>query len=522
MKRKSSVAPKCAPVLRSFWVALLFPVLTGLGACSGQDDGQSGGSGEAVYPSLPVLYAARGNEAGLYDDEGRQVLLRGISMGSLGDYYQANANIPSNVPVQENDIPLMAELGANSIRLVLNWSAVEPERGSFSEEYLDRIHRIVQWAGRYGIYVILDMHQDGYTKFIATPPKETCFPGFTPTIGFDGAPAWATVTDGLPTCVLGGARDLSLAVAQAWQNFWLDRDGIRTEFVRMWERMAEEFSGYTNLAGYDLLNEPHPGFSIGITDVVLLGDFYGELIRAIREAEDRSPSGLHHILFVEPSALWSALGVSLLPLPTFTNDPNLVFAPHLYASVTNLALEDQFDFMKAGADCLGSTFWIGEWYAGDPQSFWRYAQMEDRYLVGGAFWHWRPACGDPQLLVQFEDREYQGELGSILRVGCPGDIELCLVRENARVLSRAYPRAAPGRLTSLISDPESRTLSLTGNTSSTGILDLWIPDWGGGRPRIQGRNIQYVEVVEVPGTQVGGFRAAVLVSSSYEVNVSLE
>jgi endoglycosylceramidase len=88
------------------------------------------------------------------------------------------------------------------------------------------------------------------------------------------------------------------------------------------------------------------------------------------------------------------------------------------------------------------------------------------------------------------------------------------------VLSRPYPRAAPGRLVSLQSDGDATTLQLTGvaGAANPGAkLDLWVPDRGSGRPAISGTGLGATTIIDV----AGGFRVLVEVSGSYAVAVEL-
>ncbi len=502
--------------------ALLLLLLLLLAGCGG-DSNSGGGTGADAepLPALRRLHATRGPMPAIRDDQGRQVLLRGLNYNSLGDYYQADPAFPPTVPVMPDDLPRMASLGLNVIRLVLSWSLLEPEKGVFSESYLNRIADFVDQAAENGMYVVLDMHQDAWGKFIATPPEEVCRPPLEPAIGWDGAPQWATLTDGRPTCRLL-ERELSAAVAQAFQSFYADREGIQTEFVNGWRRLAERFADVPAVAGYDLLNEPNPGFTVGWTDTVLLGLLYNRLIEAIREAEQVLPGGFSHIVFFEPDALWSAFGTWPVPQPGFTDDSNIVFAPHIYADShvslrTDLSIEEGFALAQAAAERFGTAFWSGEWNfgeltrEGDPERVAEYGRTEDAYLVGGAFWQWRFACGDPHMIEKFGAPP--PETIRLIRNGCPGDVDLGFVEPYARVLSRSYPRSAPGRLRSLVSDPASGVFELAGETEEAGTLDCWIPDRGNGAPEVYGVNLTGPVLREVPG----GFRLLVTVSSAYEV-----
>ncbi|MCU1448711.1 MAG: Endoglycosylceramidase, partial [Acidimicrobiales bacterium] len=234
----------------------------------------------AVGAGLLPLHVVRGQQARIADADGRHVLLRGVNTNQLGDYYQANLNLAPTVPLTEDDFAQMEALGFDAVRLIVHWSLLEPRRGFIDTDYLDRVHQAVDWAATHGIYVILDMHQDAWGKYIATPPGTLCPPGLQPAIGWDGAPQWATITDGMTTC-REQLRELSPAVGQAFANLWIDRDGIQTELVKTWAALAKEFAADPAVAGYDLLNEPHPGYTPGVTDLTFLGRYYSAAIDAI-------------------------------------------------------------------------------------------------------------------------------------------------------------------------------------------------------------------------------------------------
>ena len=68
-----------------------------------------------------------------------------------------------------------------------------------------------------------------------------------------------------------------------------------------------------------------------LNDTTGLGSFYGRAIDAIRAAEASTKGGFEHPVFFEPGVLWSAAGTNPTPPPTFTDDENIIFSPHLYA-----------------------------------------------------------------------------------------------------------------------------------------------------------------------------------------------
>ena len=483
----------------------------------------------AAPASAQRLQVERGPEAAIVDDAGRQVLLRGINVNQLGDYYAFDPARPTTIPLSERDFADIAALGFNVVRLVLSWSALEPEPGRISAPYLARIREAVGWAKAHGLYVVLDMHQDSWGKFIATPAGEACPPGLGPAVGWDGAPQWATITDGLTTCRAADTRELSPAVAQAFQNFYVDRDGIQSHLVAVWERLAREFGGERAIAGYDLLNEPHPGFLVGPNQAAALGEYYERAITAIRAGERAAPGGYPHIAFFEPSVVWSGFGTDSLPPPGFTDDPHIAFAPHLYAEsitvdqkagVSTVSIEQGFAAAQQAAALYEAPLWNGEWaWFGPPErdtpKVERFIAQEDAARIGGAWWVWKQACGDPHVAgaPTFS--------GSLNPVSCPGDRPLGRAEAYARLISRAYPRDAPGRLDTLSADPATGGFRLTGRDAEPGgscRLEVWVPERPGhGEPQLTGTGITAPAVRRVAG---GWIASACAAAGPYELRAA--
>jgi len=451
----------------------------------------------------------------VYDSSDRQVLLRGVNLNSIGDYYQDDPKLPPTLPSDERDFAQMAALGFNVVRLIVSWSALEPEPHQWNEAYVQRIRQAVANAKAAGLYVVLDMHQDAWGKFIATPPGVECKPGEERAIGWDGAPEWATRTDGRSTCRSLGVREISPAVGQAFENFYADRDGIQSALVETWARLAAVFAREAAVAGYDLFNEPHWGNNFG-SAARKLGAFYARAISAIRMAE-RDAGGFPHVIFFEPIILWP-LG-DALPDPSFLRDDNAVFAPHNYAeSITWFdTIEGVFERARADAARYGTAFWFGEygWFADPPGNkprVLRYASAEDRLGVGSAWWQWKQACGDPHSIA-VPGGSPPPLLITLRYSACPGDIDRGLVPEWVAVLSRPYPRATPGKLVSLQSDPERSEMEVAGIAEAVGETDLWIPARAGRLPVVEGNGVREVRIVPV----AGGYRVFARVEGAFRI-----
>ena len=67
---------------------------------------------------------------------------------------------------------------------------------NYDETYLDEIAESVAMLRERGIYTLIDLHQDPWSRYIVAPADQECPAGARPTGGWDGAPEWATFDDG--------------------------------------------------------------------------------------------------------------------------------------------------------------------------------------------------------------------------------------------------------------------------------------------------------------------------------------
>lgn len=472
------------------------------GDTGGDAGGDAGGSGAG---SLPWLHARRGDEAGLYDALGRQVLLRGVNFNHLGDYFETHPTLPSVAPLGDDDWDDAAALGTGVIRLVTSWSAWQPERGAFDEAYLAKVRAAIAAANDRGVYVVVDMHQDAWSRHIYTPVDEVCPEGTHHQRGWDGAPAWATFTDGEPTCTPGGRED-SPAVIRAWESFYADREGIRTELSALWARIAAELAHEPGVAGFDLINEPGNGASGTATQAGLTA-FYRDTITAIRAAE-AEVGGPGHALFFEPSVY------AVIPDTDLHDDPNLVFAPHNYfESIVKGAglLDASFAAFAGLAADFGMTLWIGEYGSfsdAETNAKWlaRFAALEDAAPgAGSAWWQWEQACGDPHSVQYPPSPEWL----EAQQATC-GDARFTPIP----CVERAYPRAVPGRLLAIEGEPCAGHLVVRGETLTSGTADLWVPS--SAAPVVTGEGLGAITPRQVPG----GWRVDVEAAGTYVIDVA--
>lgn len=459
---------------------------------------------------LQWLTAVRGPSAGIYDESGRQVMLRGVNFNHLGDYFQSHPDLPTVATLDDADWDDAAAQGMNVIRLVTNWSAWEPERDVFDRDYLERVRDAVDQANAHGMYVVIDMHQDAWSKFVYTPAEEVCPPGTTPQIGWDGAPEWATFTDGAPTCSPARRED-SPAVKRAWAAFYANREGIRDELAELWGQIAAEFADHPGVAGFDLLNEPGYSFDQDAT-LLNLAQFYRSAIGEIRAAE-RMRGARPHVIFFETTVNGPFVALD------FSDDPHLVFAPHNYGESIGPSLpgllELLTDALRLLAALYGTTTWIGEYgnFSPDPVArttyMSRFNRLQDRAPgAGGTWWQWEQTCGDPH---------------DVASAYPPSDEwvaqQLPKCDESARMAmpctARSYPRAVPGRLVSLRTEPCGGPITVTGITPAPSTAELWLHGERPEPPPVSGSGVGAAKVEPRPG----GYRVTVPVAGDYRIEV---
>jgi len=460
------------------------------------------------------------NGGRIIDSEGRQVILRGVNVNALAEYWQGTA-FPTTFPLTEDDADLMTAIGWNTVRLLLSWSRVEPQPGIYDDAYLEQARAAVEMLSRHGIYSVIDLHQDAWGATLAARPNEVCPPPAEPAFGWDGAPGWATIDGDRIRCVENGIREFSPAVVGAFRAFWNDAEGpggigIRTRYVRMLGHIAGMFARSEAVAGYDVMNEPN---AFRAQDLMALADLHAAALRQIR-AEEEGAGGFPHIVFFEPSAIWSSFGMGAPP--DFEHDENVVYAPHIYtggfdggpitARAFEIALEEARIF--GGAPVVSGEWGAGPERASDPDDryFIEHQDLQDRFLIGATLWTWRESCGDPHKASDYRAERTPYVWGEF-EVDC-GTNEVSGIRQDlVDQLTRAYVRAAPGRLSDVAYNRDGAGLfRARGEAAPAGsLLVLFYPSSGHGAATTESTGLEGVEIlpaaggnVYVVGTAVGG------------------
>jgi endoglycosylceramidase len=445
------------------------------------------------------------NGGAIVDDLGRTVLLRGVNVNALAEYWKAG-DFNTTFPLIDSDIDFIASVGWNAVRLLLSWSRVEPNPGEYDEAYLTEVDDAILRFARRGIYTIVDLHQDAWGATLAARPDEVCASG-KPAFGWDGAPGWATLDGGAARCTTG-LREFSPAVRAAWGAFWTDSPGpggigVRTRYAQMLGALARRYAKEPRVAGFDMMNEPN---AFGPDEGQSLSSLYADALREIRAGE-QDAGGFSHLVLFEPSALWSTTGSG--PPPDFQRDRDVVYAPHLYTGgFTNGPItRAAFDTAVAEAAGFGGApILSGEWGSGPERAlpggdgyFLTHQMLEDDARISATLWTFRESCGDPHHAGDYRDGRIPGVWGEF-EVDCTTNTVTGTRRDLVDQLTRAYVRSAPGALSNTHYDPDTGAFDASGTAGDTpSLFEAFYPASRYAAPRATASGLDRVRILTGPG-----------------------
>ncbi|MFK8911275.1 cellulase family glycosylhydrolase [Streptomyces sp. YS-3] len=381
----------------------------------------------------------------LTDERGRTLTLRGWNVED-----KTHRGDQALSAITERTFRDLRAHGFGLARLLVFWDDLEPVRGQYSQAYLRTIGRVLDWAHRYDVRVVIDAHQDV----------------FGPAFGHRGIPEWATRTDGLPFTPHPDdwfSEYYEPAVQRAFTHLYGDED-LRRAQAGMWRVLAGRFAHHPAVLGYDLINEPMGEFRPGEDpptaarriEAEQLTPMYNRLARAVRAADRR------HWLFVEPTP---AVGEGVPTGLGRIKDAKVVYAPHFYNTA-----------MEAGADYDPSAGWIEAYEAA-------VTTYPKKYRVPVVVGEWGPLNGELPHMGRF----YTDALASLARytsgwagyVWCYGGgycaaDERGGLRGNKKLMATPYARAVAGRVRTQTYDPATRTYRL-GYVADGGATRLSLP-----------------------------------------------
>ncbi|MBQ9048415.1 MAG: cellulase family glycosylhydrolase [Solobacterium sp.] len=241
----------------------------------------------------------------------------------------------------EGDIKLMAELGCNSVRLVLNAGQLlneDPSKLEFREEGFRMIDEVLDWCEKYHVYAILDMHGAPYGH------------------------SSVDIDDGIDN----------------YPHLLIDEEAF-DRGVALWVEMAKRWKDRWIVAGYELLNEPifQPKWTCLMPR---LREFFDTCIAEIRKFDTK------HMFFLEGQN-----GAHDIQPFDHCYDPgynNWAITIHYYGFTGNLA--DLAPFLAMSRH-YNVPIWMGEGGVA-PEYAPHVYEMARRFDIGWNQWCWKTAA----------------------------------------------------------------------------------------------------------------------------------
>jgi aryl-phospho-beta-D-glucosidase BglC (GH1 family) len=231
--------------------------------------------------------------------------------------------------ITEDDIRYISQTGANSIRIPMHYKFFTPG----NDEGFALLDRVVGWAEKYHLYVVLDMH---------------CAPG-----GQTGA-----------------------NIDDSWGYPWLyDSEESQATAVAVWKRIAEHYRDNPTVLGYDLLNEPIPHFPALQKYNSKLEPVFKKLTAAIRTVDK------NHVIILGGAQWDSNFDVFGAPF-----DSNVMYTFHKYwTAPTEDVIQSYIDFRNK----YNVPIWLGE--SGENNDAWvhDFVQVLEKDQIGWAFWPYK-------------------------------------------------------------------------------------------------------------------------------------
>ncbi|HUX44998.1 MAG TPA: glycoside hydrolase family 5 protein [Terracidiphilus sp.] len=251
--------------------------------------------------------------------------------------------------ITEDDMRFLRETGVNSVRIPLHYKFFVQG----DDEGFRLLDRVVGWAHKYGIYVILDMH-----------------------------------------CAPGGQTGTN--IDDSWGYPWLyESPADQAQLIRIWRRIAAHYSNNPTVLGYDLLNEPIPHFPQLHKYNADLEPLYKRVAAAIRQV-DRN-----HVLILGGAQWDSNFAVFGPPF-----DKNVMYTFHKYwTPPTQAVIQQYLDFR----DRYHVPIWLGE--SGENNDAWitSFRQVLEKNNVGWAFWPYKKMTAS-SAFVSWNKPEYWDEI----------------------------------------------------------------------------------------------------------------
>lgn len=242
------------------------------------------------------------------DECGRIVLLRGVNLGGTSkipytprvDLFDPRFYNDRNVSFVGRPFPLaeadehftrLCEWGLTFLRFVVTWEAIEhagPKK--YDTAFLDYVSEVIKKAGEYGLRVLIDPHQDVWSRFTGGSGA----PGWTlEAVGFDltklletGAAMLYDWKGRRPPLLIWATNYARLAPATMFTLFWAGNDFapetkisgvpaqefLQQHYLDAFSQLVMRLRDMPHVVGYEVMNEPSRGY-IGWKNLRSSGQF---------------------------------------------------------------------------------------------------------------------------------------------------------------------------------------------------------------------------------------------------------
>ena len=242
---------------------------------------------------------------------------------------------------QEVDLKICADMGFNVLRLPftymnVDFAAVTDYENAGKQYDFSDLDNFVNTAAKYGMYTILDLH------------------------GAYGSQ--------------NGQDHSGQIIDNVSDVDFYSNEQMMSLTIKLWGALAAHFKGNTNVAGYDILNEP--GEKAGVTSE-RHWNFYDRVYKAIREEGDE------HIVIFE--SCWDAANLPRVEQYGWTN---CMYSFHHYAgdklSYTDYCNSWNYKLSSVASKNFGVPLFMGEFTNYKFYDNWRYTLN----LLNKSDWHW--------------------------------------------------------------------------------------------------------------------------------------